>query len=48
MKITDYIDLDAVQKKLSEIQDERTQLKRRQATLRVQAHRLRKFLQNKD
>ena len=40
-----FIDRKAVQKELSRIQAEREQLKKRQGTLRVQAHRLRKLLE---
>ena len=40
-----YIDRKAVTKELARIQAERDTLKKRQATLRVQAHRLRKLLE---
>ena len=40
-----FIDQRAVEKALAAITAEREELKRRQATLRVQAHRLRKLLE---
>ena len=40
-----YIDRKAVIRELSRIQKERDELKKRQGTLRVQAHRLRKLLE---
>lgn len=43
-----YIDRKAVTRELKRIEAEREQLKRRQGTLRVQAHRLRKLLEAAD
>lgn len=40
-----FIDRKAVMRELERIQEEREALKRRQGTLRVQAHRLRKLLE---
>ena len=40
-----FIDRKSVVRELEKIQKEREELKRRQGTLRVQAHRLRKLLE---
>ena len=43
-----YVDRRAVTAELKRIMQKREELKRRQATLRVQAHRLRKLLEAAD